>query len=146
MSVSEEPTGQQPSEPPAPPPQPGATDEKTWAMLCHLLALAGLVIPLGNIIGPLVVWLVKKDQMPIVNDQGKESLNFQITVAIAMVVGFVVVSILSAIPVIGWIFAIILWIPVAAIGIYALVMVILASVKANEGGTYRYPITLRLIK
>ena len=146
MSVSEEPTGQQPSEPPVQPPLPGGADVKTWAMLCHLLALAGLVCPFGNIIGPLVVWLVKKDQMPIVNDQGKESLNFQITVAIAVLVGFVAVSILSAIPVIGWIFAIIFWIPVAAIGIYALVMVIMASVKANEGGAYHYTISLRLIK
>src|SRR3954467_5501803 len=53
-------------------------DAKMWGMLAHLSSLAGLVIPFGNFIGPLVVWLMKKDQQPFVNDQGKESLNFQI--------------------------------------------------------------------
>jgi len=108
--------------------------EKTMAMLCHLLALAGLVIPFGNILGPLIVWLMKKDTSELVNDQGKESLNFQISFTIY---GFVA-AILSLI-VIG--------IPIAiALVVFWAVMVIMASIKANEGQRYRYPLNLRLIK
>ncbi len=108
--------------------------EKTMAMLCHLLALAGLVIPFGNILGPLIVWLMKKDTSELVNDQGKESLNFQISFTIY---GFVA-AILSLI-VIG--------IPIAiALVVFWAVMVIMASIKANEGERYRYPLNLRLIK
>ena len=59
-------------------------EEKQWGMFAHLSALLGLVIPLGNVIGPLVIWLVKKDTMPFVDNQAKEALNFQITVIIAM--------------------------------------------------------------
>ena len=109
-------------------------EAKTFGMLCHVLALSGLVIPFGSIIGPLVMWLLKKDQYAFVNDQGKESLNFQITVLIAMAVAFVLVFVL-----IGFIL-----LPI--IGIAALVMVIMASVAASNGKSYRYPFTLRLIK
>ena len=56
-------------------------------MLCHLSSLAGSVIPFGNIVGPLVVWLIKKDEYAFVDDQGKESLNFQISITIYTVVG-----------------------------------------------------------
>ncbi|MBE9566489.1 MAG: DUF4870 domain-containing protein [Proteobacteria bacterium] len=108
--------------------------EKTMAMLCHLLALAGLVVPFGNILGPLIVWLMKKDTSELVNDQGKESLNFQISFTIY---GFVA-AILSLI-VIG--------IPIAiALVVFWAVMVIMASIKANEGQRHRYPLNLRLIK
>lgn len=109
-------------------------NERTMAMLCHLLALSGYVIPFGNIIGPLVMWLVKKDEMPFVDEQGKESLNFQITVMIAMIVSFVLV------------FVIIGFFLLIAIGIGSLVLVIIATIKANEGTHYRYPLTIRLIK
>lgn len=121
---------------PPPPPEDGfpSSEEKTWGMLAHLSALAGFIIPFGNIIGPLVVWLIKKDEMPFVDDQGKESLNFQITVIIAVFVCFLLMFIL-----IGF-----LLLPI--VGIAALVLIILAAVKANQGEAYRYPFALRLIK
>ena len=62
--------------------------QRTMGMLCHLLALIGIVATantFGPFIGPLIVWLVKKDEMPFVDDQGKEALNFQITVFLAMI-------------------------------------------------------------
>ena len=72
-------------------------EQKTWGMIAHLSALVGLIIPFGNILGPLVVWLVKKDTMPFVDDQGKEALNFNITLAIViaglMIVGTVLLVI-----------------------------------------------------
>lgn len=122
--------------PPSPnEPMTGApsAEERQWAMFAHLSALAGMIIPLGSIIGPLVIWLIKKETMPFVNDQGKEALNFNITVAIAVVVSWILCFILIgflllAVVVIGW-----------------LVFVIIATIKANEGSTYRYPFTLRLV-
>lgn len=109
-------------------------EERNWAMGCHLASFAGFLIPFGNIIGPLVVWLVKKEEFPMVADHGKEALNFQITVAL--------IGILFAILII--VFISILLLP--ALAIYWIVFTIIATMKANEGESYRYPFTLRLIK
>ena len=107
--------------------------ERTWGMLAHLAALAGFIIPLGNIIGPLVVWLIKKDESPFVDDQGKESLNFQISITIYCIVAAILIVI-----VIG-IFLLI------GLAILDLVLIIIAAVKANTGEKFRYPLTIRLI-
>jgi uncharacterized Tic20 family protein len=109
-------------------------DDRTFGMLCHLVALAGCVIPFGNIIGPLVIWLIKKDQSAFVNDQGKESLNFQISLTIYGIVSAILIFVL-----IGILTSIVL-------GIFWLIMIIMASVKANEGIAYRYPLTIRFLK
>lgn len=111
-------------------------------MFAHLSALAALVTGgLGCIIGPLIIWLVKKDTMPFVDDQGKEALNFNITIAIAVVALTVVGTILLVI-LIGFLF----YFAAFLVGVYWLVMTIIAGIKANEGVAYRYPLTLRLIK
>lgn len=148
-----------PPEPPRPPvePPPGApgqaagdtagvsSEARQMGMFAHLSALLGGLLTSaaggwGCFIGPLVIWLIKKDSMPFVDDQGKEALNFNITVAIA----FVVLVIFSLVTLgIGLIVAVPLWI---IIGIAWLVLTIVASVKANEGERYRYPFCLRLIK
>lgn len=109
-------------------------DDRTFGMLCHLTALVGCIIPLGNILGPLVIWLIKKDQSAFVNDQGKESLNFQISIAIYGIVSAILIIVL-----IGILTSIV-------IGIFWLIMVIMASVKANDGIAYRYPLTIRFLK
>jgi len=121
-------------------------EERTWGMLAHLSSLLGGLLTVafgggwGCFIGPLIVWLVKKDTMPFVDDQGKEALNFNITVAIA----FLILLVLSVVTFgISLIIAIPLWV---IIGIAWLVLTIVASVKANEGVHYRYPFALRLIK
>ena len=109
--------------------------EKTMAMLCHLLAFAGLVVPpVGHILGPLIIWLMKKDESELIDDQGKESLNFQISISIYWFVAGMLSFILIGIPI------------VIALAVFWVVMVIMASLKANEGGRYRYPLNLRLIK
>jgi len=109
-------------------------EERTMGMLCHLLALAGYVIPFGNIIGPLIIWLVKKDQFPFVNDQGKESLNFQISITIYAIVSGILTMVVIGLPLL------------IAVGIFGLVEIILASMKANQGIPFRYPLTIRFIK
>lgn len=110
-------------------------NERTLGMLCHLLALCGYVgIPFGNIIGPLVVWLIKKDEYPFVDDQGKESVNFQITMTLAAIVCMVLV------------FVVIGFFLLMALLVVNLVFIIIATIKANNGEMYRYPFCLRLIK
>ena len=109
-------------------------DARTWALICHLSALAGYVIPFGNILGPLVVWMVKKDTHAFVDEQGKEAVNFQITVTLAVVVSVILIFVL-----IGFFL-------LAIVAVYSLVMMIIAAMKVNEGENYRYPYTLRLIK
>ena len=118
---------------PAPWPSPLSQDERTWGMLCHLSALAGYIIPFGNIVGPLVVWLIKKDEMPFVEDQGKEALNFQISVTIYVIVSIVLVFVLIGI------------VLLIAVGIFSLVVLIIAAIKANQGEAYRYPLCIRFI-
>jgi uncharacterized Tic20 family protein len=124
------------------PPPPPAGDvsltenDKTMGMICHLAAFAGVVVPFPfvNIIGPLVVWVTQKDKSPFIDYHGKESLNFQITVAIAVTVAF-----LSLFLLIGFVL-------LPAVSIYAVVMTIIAAIKAKEGLRYRFPYSLRLIK
>ena len=103
-------------------------------MLTHLLAFAGCIVPFGHLLGPLVVWLIKKNEMPFVDDQGKESLNFQITMTLAAIVAGILTLI-----VIGFFLLL-------AIFVVNIVFVIVAAIKANEGQLYRYPFCLRLIK
>ena len=109
-------------------------EERNWAMGCHLASFAGFLIPFGNIIGPLVVWLIKKEEFPPVADQGKEAVNFQITVALMGIVCAMLILVFIGL----------LLLPVLAI--YWIVFTIIATMKANEGECYRYPFTLRLIK
>lgn len=110
-------------------------EEQNWAMFCHLAALSGFIIPFGNVLGPLVIWLIKKDTMPLVDRHGKEAVNFQITITIAAIVCFLLMFVL-----IGFL---LIW--VVAIG--ALVLTIIATVKVSRGDLeYRYPFALRLLK
>ena len=109
-------------------------EERQMAMFTHLAALFGLVFPFGNIIGPLVLWLIKKDTMPFVNDQGKEALNFNITVSIATLVCLILFLIF-----IGYFLMVALW-------VLWFVFVIIATIKSGEGEAYRYPVTIRFIR
>lgn len=109
-------------------------DERMWGMLCHLSALSGFVIPFGNIIGPLIVYSMKKDEYSFVADQGKESLNFQISVLIYLAISLVTIVLL-----IGIMFLLL-------IPLISLILTVLASVRANDGEYYRYPFCIRFIK
>lgn len=109
-------------------------DERMWGMLCHLSALFGLIIPFGNLIGPLVVYSLKKDEYTFVADQGKESLNFQISILIYLMISGIAVLLL-----VGIFF--LLFVPFIAI-----ILTVLAGVRANDGEYYRYPFCIRFIK
>lgn len=122
---------------PTPPMQPATpageipSEAKTFAMLAHLLGL------LAGFIGPLVIWLIGKDKHPFVNEQGKEALNWQITVGIAGVACLV----LAFIPFVQCL----VFVVGPAVGIANIVFCILAAVKASSGEAYRYPVALRLV-
>ena len=108
---------------------------RAWDVFCHLSALSGWIgVPLGNLIGPLVVWLIKRGDSASVDRHGKESLNFQISMLIYNVVAAVFCLIL-----VGFFFLAILWVANA-------VFVIIASIQASEGKLYRYPLTIRFIQ
>lgn len=108
-----------------------------WAMFCHLAGLGGLlpVAPvLGGVIAPLVIWQIKKDNFEFVDEQGKEAVNFQISVLIyALVAGLLC-------------FACIGLFLLPAVYIFDLIFLLIAAVKANNGEHYRYPLTIRFIK
>jgi uncharacterized Tic20 family protein len=103
-------------------------DAKTMAMLCHLLGI------FTGFIGPLVIWLMKKDQSPFVNDQGAQALNFHITLVIAYVVAFLLC------------FVCIGYILLPALFVVQLIFGILGAMKANNGEAYRYPLAIPFIK
>lgn len=115
---------------------------RTWTVLCHASAFLGFFIPAaGHVLGPLLVWLLKRDESPEIDAHGKESLNFQLSMFIYTAALGVVCFILMFV-LIGF-----LLIPLFAILYVAdLVLVIIASLKASEGQLYRYPVTIRLIK
>jgi uncharacterized Tic20 family protein len=109
-------------------------DERQWALLAHLSGLIASLLGGMSFLGPLIIWLIKKDQSAFVADQAKEALNFQIAVTIALVVSFAI----GAATCIGF-----LLIPVVGIG--SLVFAIIAAMEANKGVVYRYPYTIRLV-
>ena len=120
---------------PVTPEQPELSkDAKQWAMLTHLAAFAAFLIPFGNIIGPLLVWQLKKDLGPFVEQNGKEAVNFQITIAI---IGLVCTMLM---------FALVGFLLLPVLGLYWLILTIMAGVKANDGVAYRYPLTIRFLK
>jgi len=108
-------------------------DANMLAMWCHLGIFAGFIVPFGNFLAPLIIWLMKKDEYPLVDDQGRESMNFQVSLFI-----YTFISILLAFIFIGFILLI-------AVAIFGLVQVVLAGVSAGKGIKYRYPLCIRII-
>jgi uncharacterized Tic20 family protein len=132
--------------PSTPPPAPvKSSDERNWCMWCHLSALAGFLVPFGNILGPLIIWQMKRNEFPAINDHGKEALNFQLAVVIYMLGGGIL-SFLLVLSCIGAVFLPVVILALMAIHFGALVLAIVAGIKSGEGTLYRYPLTLRLIK
>ncbi len=108
---------------------------RTWSVLCHASALLGLFFHfLGHLLGPLIVWLLKRGDSPEIDAHGKESLNFQLSMLIYDAIAAILCIILIGVPIL-----IILW-------IMNTVLVIIASIRASEGKFYRYPFTIRFLK
>jgi uncharacterized protein len=123
-----------PEQAPAPATVP-SENERTWGMLAHLSALAGLLFPLvGIVLGPLAVYLGRRDNSAFVAQHAKEALNFNITVLIGAVVCMILMMVF-----VGFLFG-------TGLFVAWLVLTLIAAIKASEGQLYRYPVSLRLIK
>lgn len=127
---------------PPPPPLPAsgpatapALSNRNWAALCHLSALLGVFFHFpGHLLGPLIIWLAKRDDSPELDAHGKEAVNFQISMLIYNIVAAVFCLVL-----IGFFFLAVLWVLNA-------VLVIIAAIQASDGKFYRYPMTIRFIQ
>jgi len=108
--------------------------ERQWALICHLSALSGYFIPFGHLIAPIVIWSMKKEEMPMVDEHGKEVINFQISFTIWFIVAAIFVVLLIGIPML------------IALGVLQVIFVIIGAIKADNGILYRYPLTIRFIK
>jgi len=111
----------------------GTFDEKQYAMFLHLSALSMFITGIGYILGPLVLWLVKKDQSEFVDRNGKEAVNFAISVTIYYIVSAILIIAIIGIPML------------VTVGILHIVFPIVAAIKARDGEDYKYPLTIRFI-
>jgi uncharacterized Tic20 family protein len=110
-------------------------EARKWAMICHIIALVGILgNGIGFLLGPLIVWLLKKEDHPFIDEQGKESVNFQITMFLVAFVSAILCLLL-----IGFAFLFI-------VAFVMTIFPIIGAVKANEGAHYRYPFCIRFIK
>ena len=107
-------------------------EEEKWAMLCHLSSLSGYLIPFGNIIGPMIIYAIFKEQYPFVDDQGREVVNFQISMTLYMIVAAILIFILIGLPLLFILMVI------------NLIYTIIGARRAYRGNVYRYPLNLRL--
>ena len=134
---NEAPEESAPSEPPQPAAEPGISREnRLWATFAHLSALLGLVPPFVvlNLLGPLVIWLIKREQSFFVDEQGKEAVNFQISIAV-----YLIVAGLLSVVFVEYLLGL-------AVLLFMAVCAIIAAIKANHGESFRYPLSIRIIK
>ena len=123
-----------PNPPPVPSVSSTSSNVRTWNILCHASALAGVFLHFpGHLLGPLIVWLAKRHDSPEIDAHGKESLNFQISMLIYNAIAAIFCLVL-----IGFAFLAVLW-------ILNTIFVIVAAIQASEGKLYRYPLTIRFI-
>ncbi|KXU38259.1 hypothetical protein AXE65_02300 [Ventosimonas gracilis] len=126
---------------------PDNPEIRKHAMMCHFIALAAIIMPPVAILGPLIYWQLKKGVDPFVDEQGKESLNFQLNVFAACIALFILCIIFVRLPVIGGFFAGTSFLAGLAIGIAGIGFAVYAAIKINEGKNWRYPLPIvRLIK
>jgi uncharacterized Tic20 family protein len=110
-------------------------DVRQWAMICHISALSGLLgNGIGFLVGPLIVWLIKKEDHPFIDEQGKEAVNFQITMFIILLI-----SVILCLIFIGFLLLFV-------IALLMTILPIIAAVRTNDGTHYRYPVSIRFIK
>ncbi|MFC1750008.1 DUF4870 domain-containing protein [Pseudomonadota bacterium] len=114
--------------------QPLGSSDKNCAMLIHLSAFSGYIIPFGGLLGPLIIWLVKRSDHSFIDMHGKEAVNFRISLIIYFMIAFILCFVL-----IGFLFIFVLW-------LMDLILTIIAAIKASDGRSYRYPFSIRFIK
>lgn len=114
--------------------EPPVGDDRNMAVLAHAATFGGYLIPFGNILGPLIVFLIRKDQSAYVRHHAAEALNFQITVTVLAIVFGILCLVLIGIPLL------------LGLLLFDLVVTIIAMIRASDGVWYRYPLCLRLVR
>jgi uncharacterized Tic20 family protein len=131
--------------PPIPPVSvqpPPENQVRMWNMLCHLSALAGLLgIPFANVLAPLIIWQIKKNEIPSVEIHGKAAVNFQLTIVIATLISSAAGFVLTFVCI-----GVVLFFVAGGIFLCGMIFALIAGIKANEGQEYKYPYNLNLIK
>jgi uncharacterized Tic20 family protein len=108
--------------------------ERNWSMLCHLSSFAGFFFPFGGVLGPLICWLSRKDDSQWVNINGRNSINFQLSVLLYMVLAIPLCFIIVGFPIIFVLVTL------------KVICVIIASIKASKGELFRYPFVIPFIQ
>jgi uncharacterized Tic20 family protein len=129
-----------------------ASQDRTWAAVAHLAALTGHLIPFGSLVGPLVIWLLKRDESPFVNEQGKEAVNFQLS---TIVYGILYIAVTIAVVINAGVHATnvaafpvsLYWVVVVGLLLWLIwtISVIVGAVMAAGGKPFRYPLSIRFI-
>jgi len=124
------------SPPPLPPPvvAPPVPPARTWEMLCHLSALAGFVVPFGSLLGPFLVWQLKKNEFPSVDAHGKQALNFQLSCLIYALFAAILIFVLIGLPLL------------IAVGVFNVVCILLATIRVNNGQAWHYPLAITFFR
>ena len=125
-----------------------SSGDRNMAMLCHLISFVGIVLPFGNILGPLVVWLTQREKSSFVDEHGKESINFQLSLIVYSFVSvlLLIVSAILTVVVIGIFMLIIVGLLILALLVFSFIVIIIAAVRASNGEEYRYPLSIRFLK
>ena len=117
-------------------------DAKTMSSLCHLSAFAGFFVPLGSIVGPLVIWLLRKDELPSVDKHGKAALNFNISVTIYAAIG-TAISVALMLVLIGFL---LIFVVIGGLFVWWIVATVVAASKAGSGEFWDYPLSIRFLR
>lgn len=120
--------------PATPTPIAPTEEERTWAMLCHLSALTGFFSVIGWFLGPFLLWQIKKAQFPGIAAHGRAAINFQLSVLLYAVGATLLILIAIGVPLLF------------ALGLFNVICIVLAAIKANQGEPWTYPLTLRFLK
>ena len=104
--------------------------ERNWSMFCHLSAFSGFFFPFGGIIGPLIMWLSKKDESDWINRNGKAAMNFNLSMLLYIFLSLPLMIIIIGIPI------------VIALGILKIVCITIASIKSSKGEYFTYPLSI----
>jgi len=110
------------------------SDERNFATFAHLAAFFGYVVPvIGRVLGPVIIWLIKKEEYPFVDQQGREAINFNLSMLIYALILAPTLCIGIGIVILP------------LLGLAHIILIILAAVKSNSGTPYRYPVTIRFL-
>jgi len=109
-------------------------DDKNMGVAVHLASFSGYIIPLGSILGPLIVWLMKREEIDFVDQCGRNCLNFKISVMIYAVISMILMFVGIGFLLLGF------------LAIFDIVVTIIAAMKASEGISYQYPLSIKFFK